>query len=87
MLMTADRVGVSAETEKGRVAEAQDAAITPDEGETERQDGEDGVQRDLQKLEQIECQRQDDHQRHAEQSDGDQPPVRPQRCDHRLPRK
>jgi hypothetical protein len=39
------------------VAEAQDAAVAPDEGEAERQDGEDGVQRDLQKLEQIECQR------------------------------
>jgi hypothetical protein len=59
----------------------------PDKGKTERQDGEDGVERDLQKLEQIERQRQDEHQRHAEQPDGGQAPVGPQHCDHRLPRK
>src|ERR1700745_357280 len=37
-----DRISVGAESEKGRVAKAQDAAIAPDERETERQDAEDG---------------------------------------------
>ena len=43
-----DRIGVGAEPEKGGMAEAQNAAIAPDETEAQRQDRQDDVERDLQ---------------------------------------
>ncbi len=69
------------------MAETQNAAIAPDESEAQRQDGEDRIQRDLQKLEQIEHERQNDHQGDADHADRNEPGIRAQNGRHRLPRK
>ncbi len=55
-----NRIGVGAETEEGGMSEAENAAVAPDESKTEREDAEDGVERDLKQREEIERKRQSD---------------------------
>jgi hypothetical protein len=81
------RVSIGANPEEGGMTETKDAAIAPDESETEREDRQDCVERDLQEIEKIERERQPDQEGDAEGADTGQIEMLAQQLGHKRPRK
>jgi hypothetical protein len=66
-----DGEGVAAQAEKRALAEAEDAADPPDEGQAERIDRQHHVERHLHDLKRVGIDRERDHQQDAEKRRGD----------------
>ena len=81
-----DRVGVGADAEEGVLPEAEDPPVAPDEREAEGEYGKRDRRRQVDDGEELEDRRGDQHEQHADRSDGQRAPNVPGE-DHRLFRK